>query len=477
MRFALFGVLYVLCFLLVSCGHAQPSILAATPDPGQSPPRKFKEPTGELSFSVQPTEWAPATIGPDGAAMLTDALKNIKSIMVLTGSQMSDPVFEDRVYQMVKAASPETKIVARNHAVLDEIMLERGEIPYRQTWEVGGQDVLGRPWLLPKDHPLKTDWLEKKKLLKGAEAILIINFVKVDDQKLREMRSQVHGGCDGLLGELKRGVAHSGAWFSSLLEQVNDALATEFSRQMQTMLPFWQDELQQGMSLADPGSQDARCYGAYQKFLNRYDDCLKGRCEGAPALHVEGGGVIGMELSSAAAIPHDCPTGMGRNYVDELVTVGERVSRDVMKDIPAGWAGEFSKVDILSRLDNELADLCAPAYRRYAASDLDVARKAVETFLQQVVTTRFQGSWEPAEGTERIAGVGAVRVFGKAKPKTGEDKVWTAQLRDIFKPLNRCRDSKRRPVQIALVDVGTSEVYFSAVVFEEQLFCEDLPPQ
>jgi len=32
-------------------------------------------------------------------------------------------------------------------------------------------------------------------------------------------------------------------------------------------------------------------------------------------------------------------------------------------------------------------------------------------------------------------------------------------------------------VQVVLVDVGTSEVYFSAIVFEEQLFCENMPPQ
>ena len=466
-----------ICVFCAACGTASPNILAETPRPEESTQRKFDEPADELTFSIQSTDWRPATIGSDGALMLGEALKKRKSIMVLTGSNMNSPTFEDAIFQLIRTASPETRIVARNSAVLDEILMERGEIPFRQTWEVGGQDVFGRPWMVPEDHPLSTDWLKKKKELKGAEAMLLIDFVKPDSRKLRQMREQVRGGCDALHAELNRGIGHSESYFRNIVTQVNDVLGSEFSREMQTALPFWKTELTQATASMVPGSPDARCFSAYSKYLKNYDDCLRGTCALSPRLHISGAGVIGMDMADAAVIPHDCPTGMGRNYLSELKGIGERVVGSVMADIPEGWAGEFSKVNMLERLDSELSRLCAPAHRRFTQDDLAVAHRAVDDFLENVVTTRISGKWSPAEGIERIAGVGAVTILGRARPQTTETAVMIERLHQIFKPLNKCIDSKRRPVQVVLVDVGTSEVYFSAIVFEEQLFCENMPPQ
>lgn len=464
-------------FFLSSCGSPQPSIMASTPQPTESARQKFEEPTAQLNFDIAKTDWSPAVIGPAGARMLSEALNQKKSLMVITGSHMQDTVLEDKIFQMVKASAPQTKIVARNSGVLDEILIERGEIPYRKTWEVGGQDILGRPYMVPKDHPLKTDWLSKKKALKGAEAILLLDFVSPDDQKLRQMRGQVQGGCGSLLSEMERGAAQATSYFDAIVGEVNAALASEFSRQMQSALPFWKKELAQAVTTVAATSQEARCYNAYQKYLSTYDDCLSEACALAPALHVEGAGVLGMEMSGAAVIPNGCPEGMGRNYVNELAAIGERVTKQIMADIPETWAGEFAKIRMLERLTAELEDMCSPAHRRFSPDDLETAQTAVNKFIEQVVSEKQLGKFVSAEGKERISGVGSVRVFGRAEQSGGHTSVLVKQLRGIFSPLNKCRDSKRRPVQVVLVDVGSSEVYFSAIVFEEQLFCEALPLQ
>ncbi|MBN2341693.1 MAG: hypothetical protein JXR45_09395 [Deltaproteobacteria bacterium] len=465
--------------LVAACSGTRPnpSVLASTPKAADSQTQKFEEPGEDLNFSMKQTDWSPAVIGGDGAAMLTEALQKKTSLMILTGPRLQDEILEDSIFQMVKAASPETQIVARNRGVLDELLLERGEIPYRETWEVGGQDVLGRPYLIPQKHPLKTDWLSKKKALKGAEAILVMDFVTPDERKLREMRNQVRGGCSDLLLELERGKGQAATYFDAIVQQVNEALAAEFSRQMEAALPFWKKELADGLAMVEPSSQDARCYKAYQKFLSNYDDCLGDSCARAPALYVEGGGVLGMEMSDAVIVPNNCPEGMGRNYVDELTAIGERVTKNIMAEIPSSWAGEFSKVKMLSSLGESLEELCAPAHRRYSADDLELAKQAVNAFIEQAVSQKQDGEFSAADGMERIAGVGGVAVFGRAKPKGEQMNLMIKQLQGIFAPLNKCRDSKRRPVQVVLVDVGTSEVYFSAIVFEEQLFCENLPPQ
>ncbi|MBN2528174.1 MAG: hypothetical protein JXR76_17410 [Deltaproteobacteria bacterium] len=472
-----FQLIFVFCLILAGCGSAQPNIMAETPRASDTPPKKFEEPGGAYTLNIQETDWSPASIGPDGAAMLAEALKKKESIMILVGSHMQGPTYEDRIYQMVKAAAPETKIVARNPVVLDEIMLERGEIPYRQTIEVGGQDVLGRPWLLPKDHPLNTDWLTKKKNLKGADAILLIDFVSPDDQKLRQMRAQVRGGCDAFISELKGGVAQSASYFTGITTQVNAALATEFTRQMRAALPFWEEELKRGMAQVTPASEEGRCLSAYEKMLSRYQPCQNGSCPLAPMLHMNGAGVIGMELSGAAIVPHTCPVGMGRDYVRELSSIGQQIALKTMTEIPAAWASAFTKMHVLTQLETALSEQCAPAHRRYAEADLATAKKALNSFLQQAVSATTSGKWEAAEGEERVPGVGAVRVFARATAATSPNLRFEDELQRIFDPLNRCKDSKRRPVQLVLVDVGSSEVYFSAIVFEEQVFCENLPPQ
>ena len=70
----------------------------------------------------------------------------------------------------------------------DRLLEERGEIPYRVTMEPAGTDVLGRPYYLPKEHPLNTEWLERKSALKGADALLTVRRIDVGATTLRQTR-------------------------------------------------------------------------------------------------------------------------------------------------------------------------------------------------------------------------------------------------------------------------------------------------
>lgn len=474
MRFQLILALGVLC---VACSSSKPSILASTPQPTQTEQETFGEPTAKLEFSVQDVDWSPVIIGPDSTTMLVEALKSKASIMVISGTRMQSPSDEHRIFQMVKAASPQTQIVARNKGILDEILLEKGEVPYRQTLEVGGQDFLGRPYLIPKNHPLKTDWLSKKKELKGAQAILIIDYVRPDDQKLRQMRAQHKGGCQALFSEIAKAIDDSGVFFDSLITEVNQALAEEFSLQLKAALPFWQNELSEGLAAVDATSSEARCYKAYQKYVDTYQRCIDGDCLLAPAMHTQGGGVIGMEMSSAVAIPSGCVVNMGRDYVSELAALGKRASSRILQDIPNSWAGAFSKLKVLEKFEHRIEEVCAPAHRRYSADDLTQAKLAVSAFLQKASTAQILGKWTEAEGKQRIAGVGSITVFGRTKQDSSKFTSMFQELSGALKPLSRCRDSKRRPLQVVLVDVGSSEVFFSTILFEEQLFCEEMSPQ
>jgi hypothetical protein len=59
----------------------------------------------------------------------------------------------------------------------------------------------------------------------------------------------------------------------------------------------------------------------------------------------------------------------------------------------------------------------------------------------------------------------------------GDDPVaGAAELLERFRRLERCDQGGERLLQAALVDVGSSEVVFMGIFFEEQLLCEGLPP-
>jgi len=467
------SLLFATC---AACGAPQPGILASTPSTavgdGQG---AIDPPPSALTVQLEPVPWSPVTIGGSGAATLAQALSKQSAIMVLTGERMTDEEWDDRIFQMVKAAAPDTKIVARNRGVLDDILMERGEIPFRQTWEVGGADVFGRPFMVPKDHPLKTDWLSKETVLKGAGAILLVDIIQPDSRKMNELRSARQGDCSGLLAALDAAVSGSAEHFSPLKEQLNKVLAEEFSRQMKEALPFWNEEIDDALA-ARPAGQEARCLSAYDGLLQSYEPCLSGPCAVGPAVFPIPAGVIGMEMSQTVTVPHDCPVGMGRDYVRELEAIGRRVVDSLLKQIPAKWAEDLARVDAVNDLRATMADICAPAHRRYTQESLDKARADVLAFIEQVPQTKVDGEWVSASGRERVPGTGSVVVLAKAVAGSGNLDMALQSVADGIRAMERCRDSRRRPMQVVLIDVGTSEVYFSAIVFEEQLFCEDMAP-
>ncbi|MBW2277518.1 MAG: hypothetical protein JRF63_08505 [Deltaproteobacteria bacterium] len=472
---AILGLLLVAPFC-TGCGGG-PTVLATTPTPGDaSEIIKVPPPDGSFELDVPVSAWTPVMIGGDQGAMLGRALADRKAVMMVLGSSVGDAAFEEQVFRMVKAAAPEIAVVARARATLDQLLQERGEIPYRVTMEPSGTDVLGRPYYLPKEHMLQTEWLTKKKALKGAEGLLTVRRVTVDDKRLRELRDRRRGSCGELIGALDVGMSGAKSFFEPYAEAVDQALEKAFTRHLEKALLFWNDELAAARQRAVPGGEDARCIEAYQEFVDRYAPCAEGSCRERPMLVLRTGGLIGMDNDPFGALPDRCPTSAVRDYGGEMKDLASRAVGDVLPHLGGAWGGELMRYGALSCVADGVDELCAPRHRRFSAQDLEAARGELDAFLTKLGGLEADGEWVEAGGLERSPGVGPVAVLARVQARGDDPVAGAVLLLERLRRLERCDEGGERLLQAALVDVGSSEVVFMGIFFEEQLLCEGLPP-
>ena len=463
--------------VLTTCGGGS-TVLATTPTPDEaSSTTRIAPPNGKLSIPDFSLEWTPAMIGGNQGEMLTAAIADRKALMMVLGRGLSGAQWEDRIFQMIKAASEKTSVVARKRGTLDKLLLERGEIPYRRTLEATGVDVLGRPYFLPKDHLLNTDWLSSKKALKGADALITVRGIRVDDRKLKELRKQRRGGCRELETTLDGALADAVTFFEPFISRANEELQGAFSKHLAKAVPFWRREISSASNRVDPGGEEANCLSAYRDYLDEFAPCMEISCPACPKLGLATGGVvIGMDIAPRNLVPDRCPSGLMRNYIDEISDLASRAVEEVLPGLGGDWTTELLRYDALKRIDYGIKDFCVPSHRRISKNDLTSAREQLRVLASDLREDTPNGEWISASGQDRIGGTGPVEILARIRAKGVDPEEnasrFVARLRDF----NRCTQGDERLLQVALVDVGSSEVVFMGIFFEEQLVCEDMPP-
>ncbi|MDD5307854.1 MAG: hypothetical protein PHU25_11090 [Deltaproteobacteria bacterium] len=433
-------------------------------------------PSGTFPIPSGDEEWTPATIGSGMGGMLAKALSDRSTVAMILGRGMDDSASEQRVFDMVKAAAPDTKVVARARATLDGLLEERGEIPYRVTMEPAGTDVLGRPVFLPKEHPLNTDWLQKRQALKGAQAVLTVRRIKVDDQKLRALRESKQGGCQALDADLSKATGSRDSFFAPYVDAADAALTNAFGRQMKKALPFLKDELARLKNELAPDDPGQRCAEGYGALLARFEPCLGGKCAVAPRVFLSAGGIIGLLEDPAVVVPNGCPAQDMRDFAAEIRDAASRSVAEVLPALASSFTGEMVRVEALARLAQGLADECAPRHRRIAPQDLAAARAEVKAFLDGLKTREVKAEWIASSGQERVPRLGPATVLARVSAAGNGPSGEADDLVRRVQGYDRCRNGDERLAQAALVDVGTSEVLFMGVFFDEELLCEGLPP-
>jgi hypothetical protein len=459
------------------CGGGA-TILATTPIPDGAAKRPaFLPPAGRLRFEAPAAAWSPMMHGEARAgAGLTDALAARASVMIVLGAELSDATWEERVVRMVKAASKDTAVVARAHDTLETLLEERGEIPYRVTMEPAGTDAYGQPYYLPREHPLNTDWLMKRKALKGAEALLTVRRVTPDLERLKELRRLVRGGCAEVSAALGAQRDAATRYFDALVAQADEALADAFKRHLEKALPFWRSEIETRRTEEGP-SADVGCLDAYRTFVESYAPCLGGACALQPKLYAGYGGIIAMDEGPANAVPPRCAAIGGRDYVGELREVAGRAAAEIAPAVPEEYVGELVRLgafeDAMARLD----DFCGARHRRFTETDVAAGVDELKRLVEAIAAAEVRGELAVSKGQERVAGVGPARVLARVQPTGSDLRAASAEVFDRLAGTARCTSGAGEDVlQAAVIDVGTSEVVFMGLYFEEQLLCEDLAP-
>ncbi len=421
------------------------------------------------------SKWVPVSIGSSDGTALAKALVQSETIAMLLPKRSSIPALEDRVFQMVKAAAPDTEVVARSRVVLDELLKEKGEIPYRRTLEPAGTDILGRPYYLPVDHLLRTEWLKNETLLKGAKGLLVVQPIRVDNHMRKELRKGRQGGCEDILEELEVGLRRALDFFRAYEQDASDAISIAFARHLEVALPHWQQELAMNREVVAPGSQSARCVEAYQDLVEGYEPCLHGSCAAGPRLYLAGGGIVAME-DKALVIPPKCPVPGMWDFAEEVEKLAARAILEVLPSLNGEWVSELLRHGGLAELKRGMDGVCTPRHRRIKPDELAEAQTQVVSYLDELGKGNYSGEWEPAQGLERVPGVGPMKVLARIRA-TGNNPLHNAlKLTKTIRNIDRCADRRERFFQAIVIKVGTSEVTFMGIFFEEELLCDDLPP-
>ncbi len=460
--------------VLTTCGGGT-VLVESTPKPDPaSEIEPLSLPKGAFEVPTPEVEWIPATISSGLGKGLISALSDRKSLALVLPRRAA-PLLEDRVFQMVRAASPNTQVVARGRATLDNLLEERGEIPYRVTMQPGGVDILGRPYYLPKEHPLNTDWIEAKKPLKGAEGMLTVRQIRMDDAKLKQMRKGRKGGCDEFIEALDEGVEKGAEFFGTYERAASDILSSVFTKHLKVALPFWRREMDKAAHEVEPGGVASRCLESYRSLVDSYETCLKGSCKSGPQLYLVGNGIVGM-VDNGLLVPKNCPVQGMRDYAAEIEDLAIRAVSEVLSALDNSWAGELMRRGGLQQLSHGIAEFCKPRHRRFRPDDLSAAQTEVADYLSDLKSRDLAGEWEIARGMERAPGVGPVRVVARVRVSGHDPTAKAAELIARLRRLSRCDDGGEKAFQAALIDVGTSVVLFMGIFFEEELLCDGLPP-
>jgi len=334
---------------------------------------------------------------------------------------------------------------------------------------------MGRPYYLPKEHPLKTDWLQRKKPLKGAEALLTVRPIRADDKKLKRLREGKRGGCKEMVEALTDGIDKGAEFFRPYRGAASKMLIAEFARHLEVALPYWREELDQAAGQVEPGGAAARCVEEYRSLIDKYEPCLSGTCPLGPRLFIFGAGIIGL-MDSGVFIHDNCPAGGMRDYAAEIEDLAARVVSEVVSDLDSGWASELVRAGTLFELKSGIEEACAPRHRRIDVGELNAARAEVREFLKDLSGRELEGDWETATGMERVPGVGPVRILARVRVSGHNPVAGVGDLKKRLRKLDRCDDGGERLYQAVLIDVGSSEVLFMGIFFEEELLCDGFPP-
>lgn len=481
----LVGAVTTFC-ALVGCSPAQVGPTSASMGarglPPGPPPAPDRLPMPDLAVP-----WSPPVISAGDVGALADALGKHDRVELRLGPRLAGASLRSRARRVFTSLSPHTRMAdGAGESRLGSLI--PGDLPLERSG--GGADT-ARPRY--DAHAVVVDvsrWSSPRKDA-AAKIVLALDDAAVDADAWRRQPASAVGTCEPALALLGSGQEQSLAVLEPFLDHADAILWTLYRAELERRLP----ELRQQLA----GFSDARareefddadawrtheCGAAYLDYVDQYRVCLgeAEACPYAPRVFLVEGARIGA-AEPEGYIEGDCAARVGTDYVAQMRGVSRVAARSVGEMLDAKWSGLADRVAALSEVAAAMEDVCAPRRRRFSEATTREAQQRLIAIGEQFRSpepVRDGARWLLDDGEFHVPGLGEIRQLSRFDPGPSSASREVAQraraLREFVLRSSMCGGSGGLPLAAVLVDLDGASVDFLGYFYEEELFCDELPP-
>jgi hypothetical protein len=446
----------------------------ATPLPATAagvPAPPGRAPAG-LPMPSLAVEWAPAVVSAGDVEALAGALQRYRRVELQLGPRLGRHA--DRLRRAIDALSPTTELEA--HASAPGSARPAEPLPVLRTGDAPGArprySAQGVAIDLPAGGP--------------ADPVLVLDVAAVDPDTWHRQPASTVGSCEAALAAVGAGQEQSLAELEPFLDHVDATLELRYREAVALRLPVVRSELERRAKAPAGDDETARCVASQRAFLDELAPCAtaEGTCAAAPRVYLLDLARIG-SAEPPIGIGEECAVRLGTDPATAMRGVARDVVRQAAEEVDAGWSALAARLAALGELRAALDDACAPRRRRFAAADLEEARRRLAAFgdayRRPEAPRPGAARWVVSDADFHVAGIGHVqqlaRFDGGPGSVAGELVERARELRELILGRARCRPGgEQLPLAALLVDRRRAQVEFLGFYYREELACDDLPP-
>ncbi len=473
------GATIALCCVALTCSAKRPPS-AATPvastavafPPGPPPPSRG---LGFLSLAVP---WTPPTLTAGDPGALADALSRHRGLTVALGPQLSGPAWQQRSVTLVAALSPNTTVQGQRVASIRDV--------------VADNNALARP--KPTPGPQARPHYPAPALASTAVAelddvVFLLDEAPLELDAWNALPAVSIGSCAPAMTALAQGQELALAQLEPFLDHADALLLRAYRAELAAFVPGLVDELA-GYSEPRRSEEFANsdewatyaCGHAYHQVVKRHASCLTGACPVAPRLVLVGGAHV-VVADDAREISDQCPALVGRDHILALRRVGQAAAEAAGAAMATDWTVLADRFGLVSEVHAVLEDVCTPRRRRLAAADVTEARSRLARIGVALASDDRQAagiSWQIGDAPLAVPGMAPMRSLAQvAVASTSTNATILAEtraLREFVLSRSRCDSGHNPRPLVALVAGPSVATPFVGYFYEEELFCDNLPP-
>ncbi|MEM6991032.1 MAG: hypothetical protein AAF721_11055 [Myxococcota bacterium] len=456
---------------------AEPAVGAGPFPSGPAPP------TQALALPSLDVDWTPARRAAGDLTDVADTLSDLGAAqLVAPADWLASPVGGESAASALQSLAPQTRWLPSRAAAMGTA-LTAGALPVLP--ELSGSDA---PRFDAEGVRLDAAWLAPTPA--DAEAVVLLDAAPVSAAAWALAPELQIGGCDDVFASLAAGQEHGLADVEPFIAHLEELLLQVYRPGVAALAPRWLEELApyvDASPLPDVEPEQHACGQAYLRHVRAVAACARATspdCTIAPKVVLDGGLRIGLPLLDERPAEAGCGRLVGRDYVEATRALAAEAAIAVEAALDPSWLQLADRVGALTEVHASVVQMCAPSRRRFAAADLDEARRRLAT-IGEVLAGPFAattvGRFRAVDGMlPGKAGVAMAAVAELSSGPAGAAAEAVAEVRSLHRWLQtreRCRgDATALPWAVVIADPDDGVAHSLSYVYPESLVCDELGP-